>query len=455
MDAKDVKHGKIIRKIFNIGPVKNMSYTDESGKEIQRLSFTITSNRKDRDKDIVDPAGAITDDYANNPVMLWAHDYTGLPIGQSVEMTRVEEPQQTKSGDMELKNKIHAIVTFQPDENYQKNWTGITGGMIYKMYSSGFLHAVSIGFDPQEWEAIEEKGEEGKTPAEMIGLNNAGTHFKKWDLLEFSAVPVPSNPDALVDRKSFMKTLKGWAEKTIEECNSCDLKSMEFVESGAIEKPYPNEHACRLKDPSGFEPDSFRRTSRDHNGKKYNVIMGKLKGETSMTEQSYRYPKDIWDAASARTHCADHNGTFEVAVSAEYDGGIDKMIEELDKAIEKAGAVLSTKNKTDLKTASDLILSVLSSAEPTPAAPAGPEKPAASAEVTTSYPLGHEAMSIIAKELAKELAEDEGSEKKSEDIIPTVDDGKEPEIFVIDEEDLKEALEHFGLAQEQGETQEE
>lgn len=77
--------------------------------------------------------------------------------------------------------------------------------------------------------------------------------------------------------------------------------------------PFPNEHACRLRSPGDFKPESFRRVSRKHNGKKYSIIMGRLKGETTMTEQAYRYPKDTWDAGEARTHCKDHDGRFEAA----------------------------------------------------------------------------------------------------------------------------------------------
>ena len=76
MLSKEVKQGEIIHKIFDVGDVKDMSYTDkDSGEVIKRLSFTITSNRRDRDRDIVEPSGAMTDNYAQNPVMLWAHKY--------------------------------------------------------------------------------------------------------------------------------------------------------------------------------------------------------------------------------------------------------------------------------------------------------------------------------------------------------------------------------------------
>lgn len=83
--------------------------------------------------------------------------------------------------------------------------------------------------------------------------------------------------------------------------------------------PLPNEHACRLRDPGDFQSESFRRVSREHNGKRYDVIMGRLKGETTMTEQAYRYPKDTWKVDEARSHCADHDGRFEAAGESESD----------------------------------------------------------------------------------------------------------------------------------------
>jgi HK97 family phage prohead protease len=78
-------------------------------------------------------------------------------------------------------------------------------------------------------------------------------------------------------------------------------------------KPFPNEHSCRLRPPSAFQADSFRRITREHEGKRYSVIMGKLKDEDTMSEQAYRYPKETWEAAAARSHCKDHDGNFEPA----------------------------------------------------------------------------------------------------------------------------------------------
>jgi HK97 family phage prohead protease len=93
--------------------------------------------------------------------------------------------------------------------------------------------------------------------------------------------------------------------------------------------PLPNEHSCRLRQPGDFQKDSFRRTARKHKGKTYDVISGKLKGEDSMTEQAYRYPKDTWSAADARSHCDSHDGiSFEPAAEDESAAG-----EEIERRI--------------------------------------------------------------------------------------------------------------------------
>lgn len=85
--------------------------------------------------------------------------------------------------------------------------------------------------------------------------------------------------------------------------------------------PYPNEHACRLRDPGEFQAGSFRSTEREHEGKAYRVISGKLKNDQAMTEQAYRYNREVWTASSAHSHCQEHGGRFEEASGKERKAG--------------------------------------------------------------------------------------------------------------------------------------
>lgn len=83
------------------------------------------------------------------------------------------------------------------------------------------------------------------------------------------------------------------------------------------EKPFPNEHACRLRDPGDFQADSFRRIAATHDGKEFALIIGRLKGQTSTTAQAARFPRDRFTAGSARAWCSAHDGSFEAAKSAD------------------------------------------------------------------------------------------------------------------------------------------
>ena len=74
--------------------------------------------------------------------------------------------------------------------------------------------------------------------------------------------------------------------------------------------PLINEYACRLASPDRFK--RFARMEREHDGKKYSVIIGwPGAGSEGSEDQSLRYHKDIWTEAAARSHCKEKKGTFE------------------------------------------------------------------------------------------------------------------------------------------------
>lgn len=141
-------------------------------------------------------------------------------------------------------------------------------------------------------------------------------HIQEVKLWDVSPVTFAANPEAVI----------------------LGVKEMEL-------KPFPNEHACRLRDPDDFQEGSFRRTTRTSDGKKYAIIMGRLEGEDTMTEQAFRYDKDIWGAEDAKTHCKDHDGKFEAAEGSS-----------------KAGRVLSSSNVTKVRAALAALQALLDAA---------------------------------------------------------------------------------------------
>jgi hypothetical protein len=73
------------------------------------------------------------------------------------------------------------------------------------MYKLGMLNAVSVGFKVKERSPIE---------------NTYGSRVSQWQLLEVSAVPIPCNPNALVEArsiKSFDPKIIAEMEKAMEQ----------------------------------------------------------------------------------------------------------------------------------------------------------------------------------------------------------------------------------------------
>jgi putative sterol carrier protein len=94
--------------------------------------------------------------------------------------------------------------------------------------------------------------------------------------------------------------------------------------------PYPSEHAARLKEPDKFQDDSFvsqdRKATEPESvkGKIYRVILGKLIGESTLTEQAYRYPTDDWTEEQARAHAKAHSiENFEAATGEKKNAWVE------------------------------------------------------------------------------------------------------------------------------------
>lgn len=97
-------------------------------------------------------------------------------------------------------------------------------------------------------------------------------------------------------------------------CSWADGCGVPRINMELVHNPYPNEHSCRLVSPGKFQEEHWSRGTRATDGKKYSIIRGRLKGETTTTEQAFRYPTGTWTEAAARAHCKAHKGIkFEPA----------------------------------------------------------------------------------------------------------------------------------------------
>lgn len=143
------------------------------------VQFTISKEVVDRDGDILRASGVDFTNYMKNPVFLSFHNSREFPLGKVTKFW-VEG------------NSVKAIVYFPPIEELSTNPEQASEkaklvDFTYHCYKTGMLNAVSVGFIPLEWVETEN-----------------GFDIQKWELLEFSAVAVPANQDAIAEAvKSF------------------------------------------------------------------------------------------------------------------------------------------------------------------------------------------------------------------------------------------------------------
>lgn len=97
--------------------------------------------------------------------------------------------------------------------------------------------------------------------------------------------------------------------------------------------PYPNQHACRIKEPSLFQSDTFRTLHTKTKG--LTLISAKLKSSGKSEVQAYRYDKKIWNRSRAASHCSSHHGSFEAAVSKSEIINFKKQAVDFDIRNEK------------------------------------------------------------------------------------------------------------------------
>ncbi|KKN58284.1 hypothetical protein LCGC14_0553640 [marine sediment metagenome] len=158
----------------------------------------ISTDSIDRDKEVLLPKGVDFDSFNKNPVVLWAHDYSGTPVGKA---------QWVKQGRKYIKAKWEWAETDKAQE-------------IKQLWDGGFLSAISVGF-------ISKKSHE-PTPDEIKKKPDWANVYRiidEWELLEFSIVPVPANPDALV---AAVKELK-ISEATQKELGIEEVEEKEVV----------------------------------------------------------------------------------------------------------------------------------------------------------------------------------------------------------------------------------
>lgn len=151
---------------------------------------TITTSEKDRHMESIDTAGINTENWMKNPVVLYGHDYQSLPIGKGISLKAMKN---------KMTSKFQLAVNEYP---FAKT--------VADLITGGYLSAVSIGGIVRQW-------------------NEDYTEIQVMDMVEFSVVPVPANPSALITQRS----LKDATGKSMDEIGR---EYREFVAASIVDK---------------------------------------------------------------------------------------------------------------------------------------------------------------------------------------------------------------------------
>jgi HK97 family phage prohead protease len=168
------QESEVLRKRFS-------SKISISPEEERTVVSVISCTTEDADNDCILPTGADLKRFQSNPVVLFGHNYSSKPIAKIVALSVTEDA-------------ITAKMQFADTQEALECWSLVKGG---------FLSACSIGFIIKE--AYYAGTEEFKqfVKANKIKVKDTVRRIiSKFELLENSLVPIPSNPDALVQAVS-------------------------------------------------------------------------------------------------------------------------------------------------------------------------------------------------------------------------------------------------------------
>lgn len=175
--------------------------------DAETFRFVISNESVDRYNSTIALDGWELENYRANPVVMWAHRvYSDPPIGRSVAI-EVE------------KKALVAEVEFVKREVYP------FAGMVRDLVEGGFLRAASVSWDPIEWMFNEDRG-------------YYAVDYLKQDLMEWSIVPVPGNPETLAEARAAgvdLDPLAGWAEEQLDHLVGRELSESEQATAFRLE----------------------------------------------------------------------------------------------------------------------------------------------------------------------------------------------------------------------------
>lgn len=248
------------------------------------IPFRLTELKVDRQGEVVKPDGAVLKDYRDNPIVLFAHGYGEqgqIPVGKILPDTFDK-----------TKQYLDANVEFDLKDAF--------ANMIYNKLKDGFLSTGSIGFKPIT------------ISKEPILPQQTGVTHEKWELLEFSVVPIPSLTSARVHREyEEFKT-------TCREYGHC------FNEDYLVPKLY-DEYEFVIK--KELEPDINTKEGRVLSGKNRKIIQNSV----SAMKEAIEVLDSLLEVTESEKVYVSYKDFMEKLFPKELNGKNSSLIERLNQ----------------------------------------------------------------------------------------------------------------------------
>ena len=185
----------------------------------RQYKFVISDETKDRHGTVIKVDGWKLDNYKKNPIVLFQHNsYSSDPdmvIGRS----------EVSISD----NKLIAVLTLEPEGDNP------IADKLAKKLDFGTINTASVGFNPFEW----------SMGVSTLGEDLDTFFFRDQDLLEWSLVVIPSNPNATQEKDGEDDIIK-FVRMANEETKLPPIKA-EVIEEKIIEAVKKlDEHQSRL-----------------------------------------------------------------------------------------------------------------------------------------------------------------------------------------------------------------
>lgn len=266
------------------------AYTETQGDDVGgAIRFVASTEGVKRDGRDLKAADWRLDSYLRNPVFLWCHDFSRPPIGRVTGVTLEQ-------------SRLIADVVFDSGDPFAVD--------VERKYRNGFLNAVSVGWNDQRDGSLA--------------------------LMDISAVPIPADPDALIERqRSALRSL----QSDISTLLSSRPDEARWYETAT--------EMVGLYVPGADDSDEARRA-------RYNALLPRYR-------KLGKVAPEFIDGATLSALGADE-------IRGLFLSGEPELCPDL--FVVRVGAVLSSRNRTDLEQAITLIQSVIEratkEAEPQP-----------------------------------------------------------------------------------------